>query len=313
LSFAGCALETLEIDGQSTFFRVVGEFVMDFTGQKIICSIKSASVVVIPDDVGVLGRDCFSQTPIRECRFGPNSKLRAIESAAFAQCSELALMNIPSQVAIIGDQCFRLCKSLTAISFCSNTNLTHIKAAAFDRSGLLSIAIPSSVEVLGSRCFNGCSQLVSVTFPGDSKLVWIQEELFCGCSSLGPICLPSSVERVSNHAFSGCTAMTQLAFATPSRIRDLLDLPPNLVGCVDIPDSVEILTVPTKQAPTTALRFGPDSKLTTIRTDARRAFLQVASRTVKIARSKYEFDESSLYRRRIPRYDALLWGGVRCY
>jgi hypothetical protein len=207
-------------------------------------------------------------------------------------------MSIPSEVANIGDDCFRGCGTMTAISFHSSEKLTHIQARTFYMAGLVSIAIPSSVEVLGRRCVADCLMLLSVTFPGDSKLLCIQGSLFSGCWSLGPISLPSSIERVSRGAFSGCVATTQLAFGSPFRIRELLDLPPDLVGCVGIPDSVETVTVPTEWGRKAAavLHFGPESKLRNIRTYAKRAFLQVASRTLKTARSNFEFDKSSLYR-----------------
>jgi hypothetical protein len=81
-------------------------------------------------------------------------------------------------------------------------------------------------------------------------------------------------------------------------------LPPNLAGWVDIPDSVETLVFsPDHQDhPEYALRFGRESMLTEVRTRAGRSFLQVASRSLKSARSNLEFHVRPPYRQISDRY-----------
>jgi hypothetical protein len=54
--------------------------------------------------------------------------------------------------------------------------------------------------------------------------------------------LPSSVESVGLLSFIYCRALSSLSFASPSHLRELLDLPPWLSGLVSIPDSVEVLS-----------------------------------------------------------------------
>jgi hypothetical protein len=55
--------------------------------------------------------------------------------------------------------------------------------------------------------------------------------------------LPSSVEASGDECFIGSDSLSSLAFSSPSRLRELLDLPLQLSGFVSIPDSVEILSL----------------------------------------------------------------------
>jgi hypothetical protein len=93
--------------------------------------------------------------------------------------------------------------------------------------------------------------------------------------------------------FAGCRSMSSLCFSAPCRIVELRDLPPQLTGWTDIPDSVEVFEFVTRLAAQAEyfIRFGRDSRLTTIRTTARRSFLGVSSRILKLFRSTIEFAE----------------------
>jgi hypothetical protein len=308
-SFADCGLSEIFVQQGSKFLKTFGEFLMDAKGHKIVRYFGSSSIVTIPHMFEVLGRHCFYKCrSIREVRFASHSRLRVMKGGAFDQCDQLRLVAIPSQVASIGKECFQMCSALAAISFSSNANLTHIKSEAFYESGLESIVIPLSVEHLGSSCFSECSKLTTITFPAGSKIVEISDRLFEGCSSLATICLPLSVEKVTFRAFWKCEAMTQLVFPVPCRIRTIRDLPPNLAGWVDIPDSVETLVFSPDPVyhPEYALRFGRESRLIEVRTRATRSFLQTSSRSLKSARANLEFHARPRYREISDRYFAPL-------
>jgi hypothetical protein len=56
---------------------------------------------------------------------------------------------IPRNVEILGSNCLSYCKSLSSITFESNSRLTRIESETFSSSSLQSILIPRNVEILG--------------------------------------------------------------------------------------------------------------------------------------------------------------------
>jgi hypothetical protein len=95
-----------------------------------------------------------------------------------------------------------------------------------------------------------------------------------------------------------CFSIVHLEFASPSHLRELLDLPPKLRGFLAIPDSVEILAFSRRLTflEFLTLTFGSDSKVTEIRerfpTESApgRLFMHVSSRSLKRFRAKLEFN-----------------------
>jgi hypothetical protein len=89
-----------------------------------------------------------------------------------------------------------------------------------------------------------------------------------------------------------------LTFSSPSHLRELLDLPPDLSGFVCIQDSVEVLSfLPHFQhRPRRVLSFGCDSRLTKFSATSRgvsirsQSFVQVTSWSLKTFRVNMEFE-----------------------
>jgi hypothetical protein len=66
--------------------------------------------------------------------------------------------------------CFSSCKSLTSVTFESDTKLQRIDESAIAESGLRAMQIPASVEMLSKNGFSECISLASVTFQVNSQL-----------------------------------------------------------------------------------------------------------------------------------------------
>jgi hypothetical protein len=75
--------------------------------------------------------------------------------------------------SILRLSCFAPCRSLSSITFESDSRLTRIESFAFSSSSLQSIVISRSVEVLCSSCFSLWQSLSSITFEFDSRLTRI--------------------------------------------------------------------------------------------------------------------------------------------
>jgi hypothetical protein len=81
-----------------------------------------------------------------------------IESSAFSYSSLQSIL-IPSSVEILGSSCFSQCRSLSSITFESNSRLIRIESEAFSYSSLQSIVIPSTILFIGSDAVSTCQNI----------------------------------------------------------------------------------------------------------------------------------------------------------
>ena len=81
---------------------------------------------------------------------------------AFASCTSLTSITIPSSVTTIGEMAFDSCTSLSSVTIPSG--VTSIEDWAFSNcSALTSIDIPDGVTSIGEMVFESCTSLSSVT------------------------------------------------------------------------------------------------------------------------------------------------------
>ena len=86
----------------------------------------------------------------------------SIDYRAFAYCTGLTSIDIPSGVTSIGIQAFQNCTSLTSVVI--PNSVTTIDDDAFEYcTSLSSVTIPSGVTFIGYDAFRGCSGLTSIT------------------------------------------------------------------------------------------------------------------------------------------------------
>ena len=131
----------------------------------------------------------------------------SIGQYAFAGCTGLTSIEIPSSVTSIGDCVFRGCTGLTSIEIPSG--VTSIGDSAFyGCTGLTSIEIPSGVTMIQREVFYGCTGLTSIEIP--SSVTSIGISAFKDCKGLTSVVIPSSVTSIGNYAFSGCTGLTSI-------------------------------------------------------------------------------------------------------
>jgi hypothetical protein len=255
---------------------------------------------IIPDEIDAVGPSCFSYcTRLRTVKFGSTCRIRSIAKAAFEGCSSLESISIPSSVTDLCEYCFAHCQSLRAVAFIADSQLVSIGTSAFHQCReLKSMSIPPSVEIIGTWCFADCLKLEEVIFTGESKLARIKAMPFPGCSSLQSLILPPLVESVDEDCFNGCHSLCTLTFSSPCPLRELLFLTSGLKGLLEISDSVEILRFALLQSHTLTLSFGSESRLSEVTVgDVRRrtrhvsrCFVRVSNRSLKVFRSRLEFE-----------------------
>jgi hypothetical protein len=91
----------------------------------------------------------------------------SIGSDAFEACSRLTRITFPSSVAILGEEAFLGCVSLTNAVMAEG--LVSIGKDAFDFcTSLASLTLPSSITNVGEYAFEDCFDLTNVYFKGDA-------------------------------------------------------------------------------------------------------------------------------------------------
>ena len=129
-----------------------------------------------------------------------------IRSGAFAGCSDLTSVTIPSSVTTIGEGAFDSCSGLTSVTIPSSVKV--IGENAFSCSGLTSVTIPGSVTTIKKYAFWRCSGLTSLIIGNGVK--YIREAAFEDCNSLTSVTIPSSVTYIDESAFNGCSSITKV-------------------------------------------------------------------------------------------------------
>jgi hypothetical protein len=244
----------IEIESGNRHFAKQDDFVIDLTNHSALRYLGSELEVRIPEGIEKVDEGCFAS--VESIRYSGSSNHRSwFGSVSFGDWAHVRTITIPSSVALLGDCCFRQCSELESAFFCSGSPLGSIPMEAFFAcSALESIVLPSSVKTLGVRCFCRCLKLVNSPLPVDSEVVRIEPGAFWNCSLLTSVFLPSSIEFIGEQCFQDCDSLSILTFGLPSHLRELLDLPPNLLCFVSIPDSVEVLSV----GAAGGTWFGPD-------------------------------------------------------
>lgn len=125
----------------------------------------------------------------------------------FLNCDELASVNLPDTLLVIGEQAFMNCTSLEKIKL--GSRITDIQPRVFiNCTSLTEITIPDSVCVFGQRMFNNCKKLEKITLgTGIDK---IEAFTFSNCELLQTIHLKSPITAVAESAFESCKALSEI-------------------------------------------------------------------------------------------------------
>ena len=168
--------------------------------------------------LGYLGNDRKINIPKSIYVNYEDINVTTIEDNAFADCTDLTSITIPSGVTTIGKWAFLNCSSLASITI--PASVTTIGDYAFAScSSLASITIPASVTTIGDGAFSGCYSLASITIP--YGVTTIGYSAFAYCSSITSIIVPASVTSIGSSAFFKVVTMyitITLTYLQPGKI-----------------------------------------------------------------------------------------------
>ncbi|MDO5549486.1 MAG: leucine-rich repeat domain-containing protein [Eubacteriales bacterium] len=181
-----------------------------------------------------IGADAFAGCTRLESVRLP-STVTEIEDSAFRGCTSLSDIVIPNKVTEFGEEAFRSCTSLAEIEI--PENIVVMGGSVFRNCTSLSeIVIPSGVTKLEDGAFQDCTSLTAVALP--DGLTALADSVFSGCSALARITLPDALSDLGAYAFYGCSSLETIRI--PEGVTELGDAA--FAGCA----SLESIALPEK-------------------------------------------------------------------
>lgn len=139
-----------------------------------------------------------------------NNTISTIGIGAFALCSNLATVSLPS-CASIGEYAFMSCSRLSSIylPLCS-----YIGGSAFQSCTSLTTADFSLCSFIGFKAFASCSYLKTANFPVCTSM---GTQVFSYCSRLSSVNMPLCT-YIGQYAFYLCSSLTSTNFLAAQKI-----------------------------------------------------------------------------------------------
>ena len=140
----------------------------------------------------------------------------AVGENAFRNCSGLTAVTIGENVATIGNRAFLNCTALTTVNI--PAAMTTIDDYAFAQcSNLTDVTFNNDAALeLGAGAFIRCSKLVNVKWPsngnldGRGGLTTVGPNAFAQCTSLTSITLPGELQLLGPTVFDGCQNLNSI-------------------------------------------------------------------------------------------------------
>ena len=162
---------------------------------------------------------------------GLPSTLRSVNRGAFAYCTEIRDVSLPT-VEQIGDDAFVDCMNLRGIQLPSATVIGN---RAFSGCAGLSVAELPKAATIGRTAFSDCVALTTVTLPPEGKSIGSYAFQNTGLSS---ITIPKGVLNVEESTFENCTRLSSVTIpATVDTIREAA-FKNTAIAWVTIPETV---------------------------------------------------------------------------
>jgi predicted metal-binding protein len=152
--------------------------------------------------------------------------INVIHHTLICNFSKSSDIEIGSEIEILGSSCFSECKSLSSISFESNSRLTRIERFAFSNSSLQSIVIPSKIQFIDGSAFIDVNlSFISIEsgneyFAVENNLLIdiIHHTLIRNFSESSDIEIGSDIEILGSSCFSDCHSLSSISFESNSRL-----------------------------------------------------------------------------------------------
>ncbi len=216
--------------------------------------------VSIPASVLRIETNAFARaTALVSVEIADDSSLSSIYRRAFYRTA-ITQISFGDSLTYVGDEAFRLCKSLTSVDlgngivglgdtvFADDSKLqsatiggtlTTLTANTFlNCTKLNNVELSDSITTLGSNSFRGTTALKSIDLPSNLQVIGIRSFQNSGISS---VVMPNSVTKVDNKAFINASNLSSVVFST--NLTTILDyaFSKTKLTSVDFPDTLETI------------------------------------------------------------------------
>ncbi len=195
-------------DSASAYLTVpstVGSYRVVEIGKSAFEANTTLKHVVISEGIKKISEKAFASCTTLFCVDLP-STLNEIGVSSFESCSKLCEVVNTSGLVKIGESAFRSCAFLSAFEF--SDGLEKIGADAFYGCSRLSkVILPAGIKTVGSSAFSCCDSLVYADLGG---LTEISECLFEKCSVLVKVDMSKKVTAIGDRAFRGCFLLSEI-------------------------------------------------------------------------------------------------------
>ena len=131
-----------------------------------------------------------------------------MEAPWFGKRASIKRIVVAEGITAISTYAFACCSKVTSVDLPST--LDEIGARAFYKDiALASVDLPSGLSVIGRMAFQDCTSLKKLVIPSGVKT--LPEYMCCGCSRLTEVVLPGTVTGIGSSAFFG-TALSRITY-----------------------------------------------------------------------------------------------------
>ena len=232
------AIRARAFAGQNTLMTVMMPAQLDTIGHDAFYRCQKLRNLMGLSKVDVCESYAFSMTGLTSLDWSQIT-VGTLGDGVFAQCKQLAEVNLPAELEVLPEAIFHGCKALTSIDL-SSLPLTRIEPRAFyqcsslqglelpstlveigdqafaDMTALASIELPAGITTIGAQAFAGCQTLQSITLP--EQLVSLGYSPFAGCNQLRDVILPAKISDIDDKfIFADCPALEEISIADGAR------------------------------------------------------------------------------------------------
>lgn len=170
--------------------------------------------IIIPTSVVTIGKNAFYNcTALSSLEFGENSVLKTIEDYAFANCTNISIIALPSGLENIYSYAFAGEYSRMNLYFSIvPAGLKTLGDYAFQNTKVSNFSINITLQSLGKGVFKNCTSLGRISIANSPYITAIPQELLYGCSALTQISFPNSILHIGDRAFFNCSSLATVYF-----------------------------------------------------------------------------------------------------
>jgi hypothetical protein len=123
-ALARTGISKIIVEDGNRYFRVAGDFLLDFEGTSLIRYFGSDSIVDLPHHIEVLCSGCFHDcASLCSLTFKSGSELTCIETIALSHCFLLKSMPIAGSIKEMNEKNWALGSALQCVTFASALSL----------------------------------------------------------------------------------------------------------------------------------------------------------------------------------------------